>query len=434
MARDRSIFWQAYGPIRFLGLLKPNSQQSIPKVMADFFQDGSMATLHRLGKPNIEQLEQDLLEFSSQAPIALVLPCHVKELGTSALRGIIKELKNIQYVRQIVVGIDGANATNWQRAKRIFSQLPQKPILIWNDGPRMRRLIEQLIESDLDPGPSGKGRNLWLCFGYVLASGKSSMVALHDCDIVTYSRELLARLCYPVAHPNLGFDFCKGYSARFTDKLNGRVMRLLVTPLIRSLQSIIGQHDFLVYLDTFRYPLSGEMSLDHDIIRRARIPSDWGIEVGILAEVFRVSAPKSICQVDIAECYDHKHQELSPRDASRGLNKMAGDIVKSIFVTLAGHGVKLDRGLFDTLLSAYMRKAEDSMRFYAADAEINSLTYDRHQEELAVATFVRSIRNAARDYLGDPLGAPMIANWNRVEAALPDFLDAFRRAVELDGK
>ena len=339
--------------------------------MADFFQDGSMATLHRLGKPNVEKLEHDLLEFSNQNPIALVLPCHVRELGTPALRGIIRELKNIQYIRQIVVGIDGANATSWQRAKRIFGQLPQKPVLLWNDGPRMRRLIEQLIESDLDPGPTGKGRNLWLCFGYVLASDKSRMVALHDCDILTYNRELLARLCYPVAHPNLGFDFCKGYSARFTDKLNGRVMRLLVTPLIRSLQSIIGLHDFLVYLDTFRYPLSGEMSLDHDIIRRARIPSDWGIEVGILAEVFRVSSPKSICQVDLAECYDHKHQELSSRDASKGLNKMAVDIVRSVFITLAGHGVKLDRGTFDTLLSAYARKAEDTMRFYAADAEIN---------------------------------------------------------------
>jgi glucosyl-3-phosphoglycerate synthase len=402
--------------------------------MADFFQDGSMATLHRLGKPNVEQLERDLLEFSAQDPIALVLPCHVKELGTSALRGIIKELKNVQYLKQIVVGIDGANSASWQRAKRIFAQLPQKPILIWNDGPRMRRLMEQLMESDLDPGPTGKGRNLWLCFGYVLASAKSQMVAVHDCDILTYSRELLARLCYPVAHPNLGFDFCKGYSARFTDRLNGRVMRLLVTPLIRSLQSIIGENDFLIYLDTFRYPLSGEMSLDHDIIRRARIPSDWGIEVGILAEVFRVSSPKSICQVDIAECYDHKHQELSPRDASKGLNKMAVDIVKSLFLTLAGIGVKLDRGIFDTLLSAYMRKAEDTMRFYGADAEINGLNYDRHGEELAVGTFVRCIRGAAREYLNDPLGNPMIPNWNRVEAALPDFLDAFSRAVQIDNK
>jgi glucosyl-3-phosphoglycerate synthase len=402
--------------------------------MADFYQDGSMATLHRLGKPDVEHLEQELLEFSSQTPIALTLPCHVKELGTSALRGIIKELKSIQYIKQIVVGIDGANAANWQRARKIFGQLPQKPVLIWNDGPRVRRLLEQLIESDLDPGPTGKGRNLWLCFGYVLASGKSHMVAVHDCDIITYNRDLLARLCYPVAHPNLGFDFCKGYSARFTDKLNGRVMRLLVTPLIRSLQSIIGVNDFLVYMDTFRYPLSGEMSLDHDIIRRARIPSDWGIEVGILAEVFRVSSPKSICQVDLSDRYDHKHQELSSRDATRGLNKMAVDIVKSIFLTLAGIGVTLDRGIFDTLLSAYVRKAEDTMRFYAADAEINGLKYDRHEEELAVATFVRSIRNAARDYLSDPLGNPMIANWNRVEAALPEFLQAFNHAVQLDNR
>ena len=393
-----------------------------------------MATLHRLGKSNVEHLEQELLEFSTQTPIALTLPCHVKELGTSALRGIIKELKTIQYIKQIVVGIDGANGAAWQRARKTFSQLPQKPILIWNDGPRMRRLLEQLIESDLDPGPTGKGRNLWLCFGYVLASGKSHMVAVHDCDIITYNRDFLARLCYPVAHPNLGFDFCKGYSARFTDRLNGRVMRLLVTPLIRSLQSIIGVNDFLVYMDTFRYPLSGEMSLDHDIIRRARIPSDWGIEVGILAEVFRVSSPKSICQVDLSERYDHKHQELSSRDATRGLNKMAVDIVKSIFLTLAGIGVTLDRGIFDTLLSAYVRKAEDTMRFYAADAEINGLKYDRHEEELAVATFVRSIRNAARDYLSDPLGNPMIPNWNRVEAALPDFLQAFNHAVQLDNR
>ena len=393
-----------------------------------------MATLHRLGKPNVEHLEHELLEFSAHTPIALTLPCHVKELGTSALRGIIKELKSIQYIKQIVVGIDGANAASWQRARKIFSKLPQKPVLIWNDGPRVRRLMDQLIESDLDPGPTGKGRNLWLCFGYVLASSKSHMVAVHDCDILTYNRDLLARLCYPVAHPNLGFDFCKGYSARFTDKLNGRVMRLLVTPLIRSLQSIIGVNDFLVYLDTFRYPLSGEMSLDQDIIRRARIPADWGIEVGILAEVFRVSSPKSICQVDISDRYDHKHQELSSRDISRGLNKMAVDIVKSLFLTLAGIGVKLDRGIFDTLLSAYVRKAEDTMRFYGADAEINGLKYDRHEEELAVATFVRSIRNAARDYLSDPLGNPMIPNWNRVDSALPDFLQAFNHAVQLDNK
>jgi len=400
--------------------------------MADFFQDGSMATLHRLGKPDLRRLERDLLEFSRQTPIALVLPCHVKELGSIALRDIVKKLRAVRYLSQIVVGIDGASAAEWRRARHIFAPLPQDLVLVWNDGPAMKKLIQRLKKNDLDPGPTGKGRNLWLCFGLVLASAKSRMVVAHDCDILTYSRELLARLCYPVAHANLGFDFCKGYSARFTDQLHGRVMRLLFTPLIRSLQNILGPHPFLNYLDTFRYPLSGEISLSQDVIRRTRMPSDWGVEVGMLAEVYRVSPTKSICQVDMADCYDHKHQDLSSRDAAKGLNKMAMDIVKCVFRSLAGHGVKLDRGTFDTLLSTYILMAEDTMRFYAADAEINGLKYDRHEEKVSVTMFVDSIRTAARDFLRDPLGDPLIPNWDRVDAALPTFLSDLLAAVQID--
>lgn len=403
--------------------------------MADFFQTGSIATLHKLGKTDLERMERELAEHARDTPIALVLPCHVKELGTPALRGIIRELKNVKYLNQIIVGIDGATSVRiWEKARRIFSQLPQKPILLWNDGPGMKKLIEQLKENDLDPGPTGKGRNMWFCFGYVLASDLSRMVAVHDCDIITYNRELLARLCYPVSHPNLGYDFAKAYSARFSTKLNGRVMRLLISPLLRSVESIIGVHPFIVYLDTFRYPLAGEVSMDLDVLRRIRMPSDWGVEVGMLAEIFRVTSPKSICQVDISDRYDHKHQELSARDATKGLNKMAMDIVKCVFRNLAGQGIKLDRGLFDTLLSAYSRKAEDTLRFYAADAEINGFRYDRHEEELAVVTFVRSIRAAAKDYVDDPLGEPLIPSWNRVDSALPDFFASFRKTVAADNK
>jgi glucosyl-3-phosphoglycerate synthase len=402
--------------------------------MADFFQTGSIATLHRLGNPNLEKLEAQLREFARETPIALVLPCHVNELGTTALRHMITELQGVDYISQVVIGIDGANAVGWLKAKDVFSDLPQNHLLIWNDGPRMKRLFDSLSNADLNAGPSGKGRNLWICFGAVLASEQAKMVVVHDSDITTYSREMLARLCYPVAQPNLGFDFCKGYSARFSSKLNGRVMRLLVTPLLRSLESIIGAHSFLVYLNTFRYPLSGEVSLDLDIVRRIRMPSDWGVEVGMLAEIFRVSSPKAICQVDVADRYDHKHQELSAHDPTRGLNKMAIDVLKCIFRTLAGQGVKLDTGLFDTLLSAYVRKAEDTVRFYAADAEINFLEYDRHEEELAVSTFVQSIRHASKDYLNDPLGDPLIPSWNRVISAMPDFFSRLNEEIALDNK
>lgn len=403
--------------------------------MSDFFQTGAIATLHRLGQPNVKRLEEELDLFVKETPIALVLPCHIRELGTKALRLIIRELKSITYFKEIIVGIDGATrARDWRTARRFFSQLPQKPVLLWNDGPRMEHLFKKLEDAELSPGSAGKGRNVWICFGYVLASDQSRMVAVHDCDILTYNRELPARLCYPVAHPSLGFDFCKGYYGRVTDKLNGRVMRLLVTPMIRALKSILGSHGYLVYMDTFRYPLAGEFSMDVDLVRRVRIPHDWALEVGLLAEVFRNTAPRAICQSELCENYDHKHQDLSPRDATKGLNRMAVDIAKSFFLRMAAEGIKLDAGLFDTLLSAYMRQAEDSLRFYGADSAINGLQFPRHEEENAVATFVRSIRAAAKAFLEDPLGSPLISNWNRVQSALPNFLKELKQAVLHDNQ
>src|SRR6266536_2588509 len=396
--------------------------------MSDFFQTGAIATLHRLGRTDVTRVERELTTFAEETPIALVLPCHAKELGTRAIKAIVRELKSVTYLKQIVVGVDHAGPREWKRARRFFAQLPQKPTLLWLHGPRLQRLYRQLEDADLIVGPAGKGRNVWTCFGYVLASEQSRMVALHDCDILTYNRELLARLCYPVAHPALGFDFCKGYYARYTTKLNGRVMRLLVTPLVRSLISILGPQPFLIYMDTFRYPLAGEFCLDLDLVRRVRVPADWGLEVGMLADVFRNASPKSICQSELSETYDHKHQELSARDPDKGLNKMAIDIAKSVFRTMAAEGIKLDAGLFDTLLSAYVRRAEDTMRHYGADAAINGLGFDRHEEEMAVATFVRGIRAAAKAFQDDPLGAPLIPNWNRVHSALPSFFAELNEA------
>src|SRR4030095_1019293 len=165
-----------------------------------------------------------------------------------------------------------------------------------------------------------------------------------------------------------------------------------------------------------------------------RIPYDWALEVGLLAEVFRNCAPRAICQSELCENYDHKHQELSARDPDKGLNKMAVDIVKSIFRQMAAEGIKLDAGLFYTLLSAYTRQAEDTLRFYSADSIVNGLHYPRHDEESAVATFVRSIRTAAKAFLENPLSTPLISNWNRVQSALPGFLDELNDAVRLDNR
>ncbi|MCX7868181.1 MAG: hypothetical protein N2438_13855, partial [Limisphaera sp.] len=62
------------------------------------------------------------------------------------------------------------------------------------------------------------------------------------------------------------------------------------------------------------------------------------------------------------------------------------------------------------------------------------LVYPRHEEESAVTTFVRSIRVACRAYQEDPLSSPLIPNWNRVESALPSFLEELREAVHADNE
>ena len=244
--------------------------------MSDFFQPGVITTLHRLKKGNLERMEMELEFYSRHHPTALVLPSLYSELKEKALKTIVSEIQKVKYINQIIVTLGRANEKEFEHTKEFFSVLPQETTIVWNDGKRIRSLYDILTKNDISAGEDGKGRSVWMAFGYVLASEKSEAIVLHDCDIVSYDREFLARLCYPVVNPNLGYEFCKGYYSRVTNKLHGRVTRLFVTPLIRSLERLLGYLPFLVYLDSFRYPLAGEFSMITDLARINRIPWDWG--------------------------------------------------------------------------------------------------------------------------------------------------------------
>ncbi len=402
--------------------------------MSDFYQTGLVATFHRLGNSKLERLEDKLMSFADQRQMALVLPALYSEVEGPALPGIIEELKQVNYLEQIIVTMGGANAVGFKRAKKFFAALPHRPMIIWNTGPRINALFAKLEEAGMRIGGDGKGRSCWMAYGYILACQRSQVIALHDCDIINYSRELLARLVYPVANPQMDYEFSKGFYARVTDRLYGRATRLLVTPLIRSLQEIVGYSEFLRYLDSFRYPLAGEFCMQTDLARANRIPSDWGLEIGVLAEVRRNTSIKRVCQVDIADNYEHKHQSLSPDDPETGLLKMCIDVSKTLFRTLAAQGVELTQGRLKTLQAAYVRMAEDKINRYQGDAWINGLEFDRHAEETAVDTFARGIKIAGEKFFDDPLGVPLIPNWNRVVSAFPHFFAELKAAVEADNE
>ena len=400
--------------------------------MGDFHQTETISTLHRLKKDNVEQLEEQLREFSEHRPIALVLPCLYSELQRVALKNILEQLKDVSYLNEIIITIGRADEDEFRHAQEYFSVLPQDYKLIWDDGERVQSLFNLLKENGLDVGDRGKGRAAWIAYGYVLAREESEVIALHDCDVLTYNRELLARLCYPLANPNMDYEFCKGYYPRVTDRLYGRVTRLFISPIIRALKKIVGHMPFLVYLDSFRYPLAGEFSMKADLARINRIPADWGLEVGSLAEVYRNVSMKRICQVDLADNYEHKHQDVSAHDADSGLLKMCTDISTSLFTILSSEGVQFSESLFNTLYVTYLRIAQDAIKMYNDDASINGLFFDRHAEGLAVETFVQGIRIASQKFLEDPLASPLIPNWSRVTSAIPDFLDQLELAVEED--
>jgi glucosyl-3-phosphoglycerate synthase len=402
--------------------------------MSDFYQTGVVTTFHRLGKTDLKRMDEELVEFNNQRPIALVLPSLYAELVGPALKHILEEIKQVPYLNEIVVTMGRTDRKQYHRAKQFFSVLPQRTRIIWNTGPGIGKLYKQLEENGLFVGDDGKGRSCWTAYGYILSRNESKVIALHDCDIVNYTREILGRLCYAVASVNIDYAFAKGYYARVTDRMHGRVTRLFVTPIIRSLVKLLGPLPFLVYLDSFRYPLAGEFSMWADLARINRIPNDWGIEVETLAEVYRNCSIKRICQVELCESYEHKHQPLSADDPRKGLMKMSIDIAKAIFRNLAIDGADMSQSLLNTLLVTYLRTAQDTIKRYHDDAAINGLIFDRHGETQMVEAFTNAIRIASKEFLENPLYSPLIPNWNRVTSAIPDFLETLNAVVEAENR
>lgn len=401
--------------------------------MSDFFQNGVIASFHKLGKADLRRLERELRHFSKINPIALILPSLYREFSRGTLSKIMNEVKRARYLDQIVLSLDKATQAQFKKVKNYFTSI-KKLTIIWNDGPRMKKLYKLLEENNLSPGLEGKGRAVWVSLGYVSARRKSRVIAVHDCDIENYDRLLLARLCYPVATPHSEYEFCKGYYSRVTNRMYGRATRLFFTPFIRALETMLGHLPFLVYMDSFRYALSGEIAMRRDLALALSIPSDWGLEVATLAEVYRNVALNRICQVDIADTYEHKHQRLLADDSSRGILKMTVDIAKSIFRRLALEGVQFSEGFFKSLSSIYLKIAQETIIRYETEAAINGLRFDRHSESLCVEAFVEGIKRAGQIFWQNPSETTLIPNWRRVTAALPEFFSLLKEAVEKDNE
>jgi glucosyl-3-phosphoglycerate synthase len=185
------------------------------------------------------------------------------------------------------------------------------------------------------------------------------------------------------------------------------------------MKRVFPEQNFLDYLDSFRYPLAGEFAMRVDLVKTLRIPADWALEIGILTEVFRNYSTKQVCQIEVADNYDHKHQDLSADDRSSGLSRMSSDISTSLYRILATFGSVFETGTVRTVKAAYLRIALDLIESYYNDAVVNGLRFDRDAEERAVETFASNVLTSGQDFLQSGQEVPYVPSWNRVLSVYP---------------
>ena len=395
--------------------------------VADFGQIGVVPTLHDLGHRSVTDLERDLRLWAATRPVALIIPCLASEIGSEALTEMVAELASADWLARVVVGLDQASETDCRNARRLVDALPQRRDVLWIDSQAVCRIEERLQALGLAPRSRGKGRNVWYCLGAVIAGGTEQVIAMHDADIVGYSRELVARLVYPVAHPGFGYAFAKGYYHRVTEgRFGGRVTRLLVAPLVRALRAEAGEHGYLRYLEAFRYPLAGETAMTSEVAASLRIPGHWGMDIGILSDVYAQCEPSGICQVSVANAYDHKHQDLSADDATAGLRRMSVDVAATILRRVGSESLDSTSGLCD----AYLAAARDLIRHYANDAEINGYLVDAAAEEATVEVFARSVADAVEACRAKPREDELNPSWRQVLQRAPEVAPMLLEALD----
>ena len=338
--------------------------------MSDFAQSGLITTLQRLNDIHLGAIEEELGRLAEAAPIALVLPCHGGDLEKPALAHIVGELTGAMFLREIVVSLNGLTDAAFDSARAIFAPLTQRVTLLRNE-------------------KAGKGTSVRVAFQHLAQAGECAIFTTQDCDVASFRRTDLARLCYAVAQPTFGYRFAKMYYSRVTDRLYGRVSRLFLAPLLHAIIRVSGHVPLVDFLLSFRYPLAGEVALTRELAGTLPVSSGWGLEIGQLCEVFRTVDPREVCQVEGGVGYDHKHQP-----ATTALAGMAGEIAREVFAQLSAEGLPSDAPYLAAVAAAYRREATHALRRSAHLAQMNALPFDADAERATVDAFAARLAGA----------------------------------------
>ena len=376
------------------------------------FQQGLITTIHEYGITNdsLQELSTEL----KKRPTAILIPCLYEEFKRPALKQIRDVLKELVGLNELVIALSAQSIDQVLAAESFFDSMPFPVKVQWTNSPAVIELLKDQEKNGLDLiGTPGKGWAVWQGIG--ISTISSDVIALFDADIRTFSASYPARMIRPLLDQSFGISYVKAFYSRLsleTNALQGRATRLFVGPLLSSLQQLIGHCSFIDYLQAYRYPLAGEFAFNKDLAMNLRIPCDWGLEIGLLSEVYRNVRISRIAQVDLG-IFDHKHKGIgeSPKE---GLQKMSIEILSSVLRGLMEHqGKTLSNSQLSTLEVLYRRIGEDRVMKFDLDSAINHLPYNRHDEQLSIQRFGKLLRPAIIDYLENPVKL-QLPSWARI--------------------
>lgn len=246
---------------------------------------------------------KDLLALKEKqgSTISLALPAlNEEETVGKVIRTVQKELMEKVPLLDEIVLID-SNSTD--RTRQLARSLGV-PVY-----------IHQQLLPEMGSRP-GKGEALWKS----LLVTKGDIIAWIDTDIVN----IHPRFVYGIIGPlllNRNIQFVKGFYRRplkVGDKVQagggGRVTELTARPLLNL---------FYPELSGVVQPLSGEYAGRREALEKVPFASGYGVETGLLIDVFEQFGLRAIAQVDLQERIHH-NQELE------ALGKMSFAIIQTV--------------------------------------------------------------------------------------------------------
>lgn len=268
---------------------------------------------------DIEQLAS--LKKKSGLSVSVVLPA-LNEAATigNIITSMHRKLMNdVQLIDELIV-MDGVSE---DRTGKIARDAGADVYSISNVGP--------------DVPYRGKGVGLWKS----LFVSHGDILVFIDSDIIDFDERFVCGLLGPLLLDS-DLYLTKAYYKRplvigsneFDDQ-GGRVTEILVRPMLSA---------FIPELAVIKQPLSGEYAVRRKVVENFPFRSGYGVEIGLLLEMFFKFGSACIAQVDMDKRI-HRNRNINE------LGKMSFGILHAFFAELEHHGFDINKKLGTVMFS-----------------------------------------------------------------------------------